>query len=170
MPSPSPTPTPVSSPSKAKTPRKKKVDPELERRMTMANSLFAELNRTVFGDRITGVEIKWNPRFLTTAGRAKWKKSREGVHSSILELSPKVIDSDERLRNTVGHEMCHLASWMIDCDPAEQHGQLWNAWTKKVMRARPDIKITARHEYEISYKFRWKCTQCDNTYVPPVLS
>lgn len=79
--------------------------------MALANSLFDELNATIFGNRITGVEIKWNPRFLTTAGRAKWHKyatlcgfylqgadmsrrSTEGVQSSILELSPKVIDSD----------------------------------------------------------------------------
>lgn len=72
--SPSPTPTPVSSPSKAKTPRRKKEDPALAHRLALANALFTELNTDVFGSRITGVEIKWNPRFLTTAGRAKWKK------------------------------------------------------------------------------------------------
>jgi len=55
---------------------------------------------------------------------------------------------------------------MIDKDPTEQHGSLWTAWTRKVMKYRPDIHISARHEYEIAFKFNWKCTaaSCSNTF------
>ncbi|KAH7104689.1 SprT-like family-domain-containing protein [Auriculariales sp. MPI-PUGE-AT-0066] len=155
---------PPDVPHKPKTPRKKKADPMLERRMQLAYELYNDLNAHVFGDQLCNVTMRWNPRFLTTAGRAKWQKSAEGRHSSIVELSPKVIDSDERLRNTVGHELSHIASWQINNSPQEQHGALWTAWTDKVMRYRRDICISTRHEYEISCPYNWKCTSCTNKF------
>lgn len=37
--------------------------------------------------------------------------------------------SAERIRNTLAHEMCHLASWIIDNNINEGHGALWKAWS-----------------------------------------
>lgn len=34
----------------------------------------------------------------------------------------------ERIRNTLSHEMCHLACWVIDNHPLEGHGQLFKSW------------------------------------------
>lgn len=60
--------------------------------------------------------------------------------------------------------MCHLASWIIDDDPKEGHGRLWKAWAAKVMHKRPEIAITTRHDYEISYTYQWKCQKCAKIY------
>jgi hypothetical protein len=51
--------------------------------------------------------------------------------------------------------MCHLATWIIDGETAEQHGKIWKGWARKVMRKRSDIDISTRHNYEIAYKFQW---------------
>jgi hypothetical protein len=34
----------------------------------------------------------------------------------------------ERIRNTLSHEMCHLACWIINQDPKEGHGKVWKSW------------------------------------------
>lgn len=39
-----------------------------------------------------------------------------------------VLYHKERIRNTLSHEMCHLACWVIDGCPKEGHGQLFKAW------------------------------------------
>lgn len=36
--------------------------------------------------------------------------------------------SVERIRNTLSHEMCHLACWIINQDPKEGHGKVWKSW------------------------------------------
>ncbi|KAG1894886.1 uncharacterized protein F5891DRAFT_1281438 [Suillus fuscotomentosus] len=140
---------------------------EQGRREKYAAQLFEELNST---------------RLLTTAGRAKWHKSRDGVQTTEIELAAKILDCDggevfvsastvslicvllERIRNTLSHEMCHLASWVINGNPKEGHGQIFKAWADKVMIKRPEIEITTRHNYEISYPFEWKCEKCSKIY------
>ena len=37
----------------------------------------------------------------------------EEVRASKIELSTKVLDSSDRLRDTLIHEMCHAAAWVI---------------------------------------------------------
>lgn len=34
----------------------------------------------------------------------------------------------ERIRNTLSHEMCHLACWLISDAPDEQHGSIFKSW------------------------------------------
>ncbi|KAF8060981.1 SprT-like family-domain-containing protein [Lyophyllum atratum] len=109
-------------------------------------------------------KLNWSKRLLTTAGKARWHRSREGVQTTEIELAEKILDCDERIRNTLSHEMCHLASWIIDADPKEGHGRLWKAWTSKVMHRCPEIEITTRHDYEISYTYEWKCMKCAKIY------
>jgi len=101
---------------------------------------------------------------LTTAGRAKWHKNKEGSHFTEIELSEKIVDCNERIRNTLSHEMCHLATWVIDGDPKQGHGRLWKRWVSKVMKKQPEIQISARHNYKISYPYQWRCEKCANTY------
>lgn len=75
-------------------------------------------------------------------------RSKEGVQTTEIELATKILDSEglfsviaslerwtgvspivaERIQNTLSHEMCHLASWIIDGDPKEGHGKIWKAW------------------------------------------
>ncbi|KIM67097.1 hypothetical protein SCLCIDRAFT_1210576, partial [Scleroderma citrinum Foug A] len=60
--------------------------------------------------------------------------------------------------------MCHLACWVINNRPQEGHGQLFKSWGIKVMRNYPDIQVSTRHNYEISYPYEWKCERCSKVY------
>ncbi|OAX44842.1 hypothetical protein K503DRAFT_764726 [Rhizopogon vinicolor AM-OR11-026] len=138
---------------------------EQARREKYAEKLFAELNSTIFNDGLPReTKLNWNKRLLTTAGRARWHKSRDGVQTTEIELAAKILDCDERIRNTLSHEMCHLACWIINGDPKEGHGPAFKAWANKVMTKRPEIEITTRHNYEILYPFEWKCEKCSKIY------
>ncbi|KAF8266043.1 SprT-like family-domain-containing protein [Lactarius quietus] len=154
--------------SAARTPRTSKKAlalAEQAERAAYARSLFEDLNRTVFGDGLPATtSLVWSNRLLTTAGRARWQRSKEGVHTTSIELATKILDSNERIRNTLSHEMCHLACWVINEEPKEGHGKVWKSWAAKVMRKRPDIDISTRHNYEISYPFEWECENCTKTY------
>ncbi|KAI0000767.1 SprT-like family-domain-containing protein [Russula compacta] len=151
-----------------KTPRMTKkalAQAEQADRAAYAQSLFDELNRTVFAGGLPAETIlAWSNRLLTTAGRARWHRSTEGVHTTSIELATKILDCKERIRNTLSHEMCHLACWIINQDPKEGHGKAWKSWAAKVMRKRPDIEISTRHNYEISYPYEWECESCAKTY------
>ncbi|KAH9034187.1 SprT-like family-domain-containing protein [Lactarius pseudohatsudake] len=147
------------TPSAAKTPRTSKKAlalAEEAERAAYAQSLFDDLNLSVFdGGLPATTTLVWSNRLLTTAGRARWRRSKEGMHTTSIELATKVLDSNERIRNTLSHEMCHLACWVINQDPKEGHGKVWKSWAAKVMRKRADIDISTRHNYEISYPFEW---------------
>ncbi|KAN0136612.1 SprT-like family domain containing protein [Lactarius tabidus] len=164
-----PRPPPKSATSSAaKTPRTSKKAlalAEQAERAAYAQSLFDELNRSVFGGGLPETTpLVWSNRLLTTAGRARWHRSKEGVQTTSIELATKILDSNERIRNTLSHEMCHLASWVINQEPKEGHGKVWKSWAAKVMRKRADIEISTRHNYEISYPFEWECENCAKTY------
>ncbi|KAI0762076.1 SprT-like family-domain-containing protein [Irpex lacteus] len=138
---------------------------EQTRREKYAQDLFEELNRAVFkGGLPKETQLKWSNRLLTTAGRARWKKSRDGSQTSEIELATKILDCDERIRNTLSHEMCHLACWIIDGDPKEGHGKAFKSWAAKIMRRRSDIEVTTRHNYEINYPYEWECENCAKIY------
>ncbi|KAG2146512.1 SprT-like family-domain-containing protein [Suillus bovinus] len=152
-------------------PTRRKAE-EQARREKYAAQLFEELNSTIFNNGLPReTKLNWNKRLLTTAGRAKWHRSRDGVQTTEIELATKILDCDERIRNTLSHEMCHLASWIINSSPKEGHGQIFKAWANKVMVKHPEIEITVgnyerktRHNYEISYPFEWKCEKCSKVY------
>ncbi|KAI9059599.1 hypothetical protein FKP32DRAFT_1596164 [Trametes sanguinea] len=159
---------PSPNPAKAKTPRMTKkmlLQAKKEHLQAYAADFFKELNRNVFGGGLPETtELVWSNRLLTTAGRANWRTDREGRHITHIQLAEKILDCEERIRNTLSHEMCHLACWVISGQPEEQHGSIFKDWARKVMRKRPDVEITTRHNYEINHKYRWKCEDCDKVY------
>ncbi|KAF4572497.1 hypothetical protein EYR36_007003 [Pleurotus pulmonarius] len=163
--------TPPSSPKKRKglqatrVSKKAQAAADLTKRKNYAEELFEELNALVFDRKLPpSTQLTWSKRLTTTAGRAKWHKSAAGVHTTEIELAEKILDCEERIRNTLSHEMCHLACWVIDGCPKEGHGQLFKAWSAKVMLRRPEIHISTRHDYEISYPYQWECEKCAKIY------
>lgn len=143
-----------------------------------AKELFDDLNEHVFNHILDGCELIWSKLLLSTAGKAFLRKERDEngavrhkADGSIaigltIELSTKVVDSEERVRNTLSHEMCHLSTWLVDGVGQPDHGSAWKKWAAKVTRYRPDIEISTRHTYEIAYKFSWQCTNtaCAHIY------
>lgn len=101
--------------SPAKTPRTSKKAlalAEQAERAAYAQSLFDELNRGVFAGGLPDeTTLIWSNRLLTTAGRARWhrsvrsflshllfdcdllSRSKEGVHTTSIELATKILDS-----------------------------------------------------------------------------
>ncbi|KXN87546.1 HMG box-containing protein C19G7.04 [Leucoagaricus sp. SymC.cos] len=141
------------------------AEAEQTSRERYAQDLFDELNKSVFKNGLPEkTELRWNKRLLTTAGKAKYRRSRDGVETSEIELATKVLDCEERIRNTLSHEMCHLATWVIDKNLDENHGKLFKYWASRVTRKRPDISITTKHNYEISYPYKWECEKCQKIY------
>ncbi|KAG8954421.1 hypothetical protein FRC04_011748 [Tulasnella sp. 424] len=143
-----------------------------------ARELFDDLNEHVFKHVLDGCELVWSKLLLSTAGKAFLRKERDengavrhNPDGSVavgltIELSTKVVDCEERVRNTLSHEMCHLSTWLVDGVGQPDHGSAWKKWAAKVTRYRPDIEISTRHTYEIAYKFSWQCTNtaCAHIY------
>ncbi|EAL19473.1 hypothetical protein CNBG4200 [Cryptococcus deneoformans B-3501A] len=142
-------------------------------RVRVANEIFDDLDRRVFesklGERGAKARLQWNNRLLTTAGMARSKRTMRNDVSSKeywIELSEKVLTSEERILNTVAHEMCHLATWIISGDFKNPHGHIFKSWGRKVMHARKDVEVTTKHSYVIEYKYQWKCAneRCGQVY------
>ncbi|KAG8864757.1 CCA tRNA nucleotidyltransferase, mitochondrial [Tulasnella sp. 330] len=161
-----------------------------------AQELFDELNEDVFNRVLDGCEVVWSKLLSSTAGKAYFRKPKSAsalagsgsdpppAHNLKIELSTKVVDTEgvansaillsrnltiillERVRNTLSHEMCHLSTWLVDGVGNPDHGAAWKKWANKVTRNRPDIEITTRHTYEITYKYSWQCTNasCGHVY------
>ncbi len=73
----------------------------------------------------------------------------------------------DRLRDTLIHELCHAACWIIDGNKSASHGPVWQAWADKALAHLPRLDpVTRCHNYEISYKHIYKCLRCDFKYVP----
>lgn len=126
-----------------------------------------------------GMRIKWCATLQSTAGRAHWKckevtttaqqpdgslqsTTRERRHEAWIDLASKVLTNEDDLLNTVAHEFCHLAVFMLNGKPKFAHGAEFKAWGQKCMDAFGDrgIVVTTKHNYEIDYKFIWRCVDC----------
>eukprot|EP00051_Salpingoeca_urceolata_P010137 m.123614 g.123614 ORF g.123614 m.123614 type:complete len:698 (-) comp16595_c0_seq4:226-2319(-) len=130
-------------------------------RDTCAHMWFSYFNAKVFGNKLPHfTPILWNKRLNTTAGRTvMWPKDKTRQNITI-ELSPKVIDNEKRLRLTLCHEMCHAAAWVIDGSIRPPHGSAFKRWARRAMSRIADMKVTTCHEYEINWKFKYECEQC----------
>ncbi|KAF8213713.1 SprT-like family-domain-containing protein [Mycena galopus ATCC 62051] len=130
-----------------------------------AEQVYSYLNRKIFKNQLPSLgnmEIKWNSRLLTTAGRAHFHRDKEGHEFTEIHLATKVVDCEERIRNTLSHEMCHLACWIIDNKINESHGKIFHKWAAKVEEKCVEITISTEHTYEISYNFEWECAKCEH--------
>ncbi|KAH3842174.1 hypothetical protein DPMN_115669 [Dreissena polymorpha] len=146
-------------------------DPEAQRfvvkfkkyREELSNYLFKFFNQSVFDRKLpTDLPVLWNKRLLRTAGYCSYKKTRHSEErSAVIELSEKVCDNAERVRDTLIHEMCHAAVWLIN-GVNGGHGQFWKYWARQSMNVHPELPAIDRcHSYDIKTKYTYKCTQCD---------
>lgn len=98
----------------------------------LALKLFQMYNETVFESKIPAdTIIEWNNRMRGTAGFCYCRKvtsKTTGITRTVrIVLSVKVLDSPGRLRDTLIHEMCHAAAWIVN-EVADGHGQYWKFW------------------------------------------
>ena len=151
----------------------------INKRQTMAEEFLKVLDDTVTGGQISrltaatgGVIIEWKS-FRTTAGRTSWRLDAEDPrkHHALIELATQVVDAEDRLIKTLAHEYCHLANYMISRVLKAAHGKSFYKWAHKVVEAFKDhpiygqhIEITTRHNYDIDYKYVWRCVDCSLDY------
>jgi predicted SprT family Zn-dependent metalloprotease len=174
----------ASSPVKS-SPSKESKKLFAEKRQAIAESFLRELDDEITQGRIRelalstgGIRLVWSKTLNTTAGRANWKRetvrTKQGSaqdakiteaaprHHAWIELAEKVIDDEDRLLNTLAHEFCHLATFMIDGITTNPHGQHFKAWAAKCSRAfgRRGVEVTTKHSYAIDFKYIWQCGAC----------
>ena len=130
----------------------------------LAKRLYQMYNVQCFDSALPDdMEITWNVRLTKTAGLCyskRHKKFNVETRSSRIELSTKVIDRGDRLRDTLIHEMCHAASWIIS-GYRDGHGPLWRTWAEKAMKRFPELPVIDRcHSYQISTKYTYRCVKC----------
>lgn len=152
----------------------------------LAEEFLAELDAQITEGQIAslaestgGVKLVWSKTLKTTAGRANWKretirnKHADGTtsearykHYASIELAEKVIDDEARLLNTMAHEFCHLANFMVNGLTTNPHGKEFKVWANKCSRtfAHRGIKVTTKHTYEIDFKYVWECLECGNEH------
>ncbi|KAI9172954.1 hypothetical protein H9P43_007085 [Blastocladiella emersonii ATCC 22665] len=152
-----------------------------KQRVALAAAAFAEFNRAVFDSKLPAdLPVVWKPRLTRTAGRFRGRRAKptryapllpgsltdptaatvpdDGyIYSGSVELSTKVVDSEDRLRSTLLHELCHAATWYFSHSVKPPHGPLFHAWAKRATRAFPADRVTVRHTYDIKRRFHYVC-------------
>lgn len=145
----------------------------LDNRILLANYLYQYFNKQAFGDALPkNMKIFWNPKMTNAAGRCKFlgrveRKTGKVVDKdaeSYIELSISILDSPQRLRDTLIHEMCHAAVLVIDGFRGG-HGPMWKIWAEKAMKRFPELPLISRcHSYEIETKYKYRCKSCNFEY------
>ncbi|XP_049881937.1 uncharacterized protein LOC126377923 [Pectinophora gossypiella] len=135
-------------------------------REQLSRRLFVEFNSKVFADQLDAdMSITWDTKLRSTAGtttnRLIKNASGDRIRTSSVKLSSKVVDGPQRLRDTLVHELCHAATWLLDGELRAGHGPLWKKWATRALRVFPELgEISRCHNMEIHYKYSYKCTQC----------
>ncbi|KAI3645122.1 hypothetical protein MP228_011286 [Amoeboaphelidium protococcarum] len=137
----------------------------------LAAEYFDEFNQTIFDGKLENVELKWSKTLRKTAGSAEYQKA--STRCSIT-LSQKILDTKRKLRETLAHEMCHLAVWVFKDLNQPPHGKWFKHYaslfeghySSKVFDADLVIQVPIKHDYEITYKYNYVCIneECGHIY------
>ncbi|TDH07749.1 hypothetical protein EPR50_G00109390 [Perca flavescens] len=131
----------------------------------LTSRLYQLYNTSVFDSKLPiNMSVTWNKKMRKTAGYCITGQERGGgSRYARIELSEKVCDCADRLRDTLIHEMCHAATWLIN-GVRDGHGNFWKLYARKSTLAHPELPMVTRcHSYDIKYKFQYQCTRCKNT-------
>ncbi|XP_062358602.1 germ cell nuclear acidic protein [Cinclus cinclus] len=132
----------------------------------LAQKLYRLFNSTIFEQKLPeNMVIIWNKKMRKTAGYCVTgqREGPEGKRYARIELSEKVCDSADRLRDTLIHEVCHAATWLIN-GVRDGHGRFWRFYANKSAVIHPELPVVTRcHSYEINYKFTYECVRCKAT-------
>ncbi|KAI4887899.1 hypothetical protein NFI96_012478, partial [Prochilodus magdalenae] len=136
-----------------------------QKKEELTKTLYQLYNTSVFESKLpTDMSVTWNTKMRKTAGYCVTGQERvTGKRYARIELSVKVCDSADRLRDTLVHEMCHAATWLIN-NVRDGHGPFWKIYARKATLAHPELPMVTRcHSYDINYKYQYQCNRCKNT-------
>ncbi|KAJ5353184.1 hypothetical protein N7452_002158 [Penicillium brevicompactum] len=177
-------PTTIRAQKKAEAARKRELRAQVaefnENKIGFAEEFLQHLDG-VFDGRIAsmtkdtgGIKLIWTKNFRNTAGRATVRServfTREGGvedpgrrrYNATIELSEKVLDTEDKILCTLTHEYCHLLDILITENRgkgAAQHGVSFKQWGARCTQALKDhpvyggrVEVTTKHTYEINHK------------------
>jgi len=134
-----------------------------ENRSRLADEYFSEFDSVVFSGKLADkTTVEWVIKLRTTAGLTRMREV-DGLRTATIQLSTKVLDCEDRLRHTLLHEMCHAATYIIDLVEKPGHGAKFWLWGNRAMKMLDDMEVSTRHDYDIDYKYVWKCQDCNST-------
>ena len=135
--------------------KNKKIKKELQ--MT-----YDQINKEAFENKLPqDMKLTWNGRLSSTAGFCQ-NSNKMGIRTCEIHMSMKVCDSAERMRDTLAHEMCHAAAFLIN-GLLDGHGKIWRYWANRVnITYKKMPRITIKHSYEIKKKYVYRCMRCHN--------
>lgn len=130
----------------------------------LSDLLYKMYNSRIFEGLLpSDMKLNWSKTLRKTAGTCRQSKKDDERYCEI-NLSMKVLTSADRLRDTLIHEMCHAAAWLIT-GYRGGHGPIWKNWAQLSMKAFPELPIVSRcHNYSIEYKFAYVCEKCGHPY------
>lgn len=135
----------------------------------LADFLFKLYNSEIFDNCLPhDTKLKWSKTLQKTAGRCACKKKMNSDKSwdrfCEIELAVKVLTSGDRLRDTLIHEMCHAAAWILS-GYSDGHGPLFKSWGQRAVNVFPDLPMITRcHNYSIESKFAYICKDCGHHF------
>ena len=98
-------------------------------------------------------------------GRPSLSRAKAGcTYRARIVLSSKVLDTPSKLAQTLLHEMCHAAAWIVDGVNRPPHGAVFSKWARAASSCYPCRAVTTCHSYEIAYKFHYTCLDCGFIY------
>ena len=136
-------------------------------KVELSDFLFKLFNSEVFDGCLPySTKIIWSNTLLKTAGRCRLKEDRKNHEKFCeIELATKVLTSADRVRDTLIHEMCHAASWIISgCNGG--HGVVFKSWGKRAVKVFSELPLITRcHNYKIEAKFAYICVDCNTKFM-----
>lgn len=105
------------------------------------------------------VQVGWNSRLQTTAGRAWWP-------DGVIELNPKLRDvGDEELWRTLRHELAHLVAYdRAGRRRISAHGSEWQQACAELGIPGENARHTLPFEgRRMTKKFAYSCGHCEAT-------
>ncbi|KAJ7071330.1 SprT-like family-domain-containing protein [Mycena amicta] len=127
-----------------------------------AEQVYTYFNKKVFQSKLPDLDnvvITWSNKLTSTAGQSRFIRDPETKTKVVAQilLSVKILDSVVKVRLTMAHEMCHLATWLLDNRLQESHGELFWKWARRINKLDSDTEITQYHDYEINFLYTWIC-------------
>ena len=111
-------------------------------------------------DLANRLEVRWNSRMRSNAGRATWP-------SALIELNPRLVEiSQEEVRRTMLHELAHLVTYERWGNRRIQaHGPQW----RKACRDLGIPNESATHQLSLPSRtmkrqWRYACPVCERTF------
>ena len=116
---------------------------------TLARKLYNIFNKICFNGRLPNdTEILWNDDLPKIAGFCLPGITDTNQRSFSIHLSEILVNTPERTRDVLIHEMCHGAVWWKYGEVNPPHGDRWRRCVKRVERCLKNIlEIKVTHSY-----------------------